>query len=76
MCCVFVILFVINNEVMQISEARKLGQNIKCTSCIDANQVTEETGTTTPSQVPSPGTDAFRPTTPGHSPGVGHSIHE
>ncbi|GJZ17692.1 ataxia telangiectasia mutated family protein [Tanacetum coccineum] len=38
--------------------------------------VTEETGTATPSQVPSPGTDAFRPTTPGHSPGVGHSIHE
>ncbi|KAK9053230.1 hypothetical protein SSX86_029862 [Deinandra increscens subsp. villosa] len=77
LCCVFILLFV-TTEVMQVSEARKLAETIRCTNnCPKREQLTEETGATNPSsQMPPPsGVDAFRPTTPGHSPGVGHSVH-
>ncbi|KVI02671.1 hypothetical protein Ccrd_019041 [Cynara cardunculus var. scolymus] len=64
---VLIVLFM-TNEVAQTSEARKLAEKLV---------MTEENGATNPSQVPPPpsGVDAFRPTTPGHSPGVGHSVH-
>ncbi|KAM0057906.1 putative encoded peptide [Helianthus debilis subsp. tardiflorus] len=78
-CCVLLMLFV-SNEVLQISEARKLGENFKCTTeCLEGKVVTQETGSANPNQVSPSGVtikegdlDAFRPTTPGHSPGVGH----
>ncbi|MFS8033358.1 putative encoded peptide [Helianthus anomalus] len=76
LCCVFILLFV-TIEVTQTSEARILAEYDGCTKkCPERKQVTEDNGATNPSQVPSPsGVDAFRPTTPGHSPGVGHSVH-
>ncbi|KAL8249754.1 hypothetical protein R6Q59_006622 [Mikania micrantha] len=76
LCCVFILLFV-TIEMVQMSEARKLGKNVESSkSSLGRKQVTEENDATSPSQVPSPsGVDAFRPTTPGHSPGVGHSTH-
>ncbi|KAI3713061.1 hypothetical protein L1987_71632 [Smallanthus sonchifolius] len=57
-----------------MSDARKLAENVGCTNkCPERKQVAEENDATNPSQVPSPsGVDAFRPTTPGHSPGVDH----
>ncbi|KAL4568700.1 hypothetical protein LXL04_024315 [Taraxacum kok-saghyz] len=64
--------------VLQTSEARKLGENFKCNDeqCIKGKQMTEGNSATNPSQVPPPaGVDAFRPTNPGHSPGVGHSFY-
>ncbi|KAI3503101.1 hypothetical protein L1887_31537 [Cichorium endivia] len=64
--------------LLQMSEARKQGTHFKCSEkCIEGNKVADEgNGATNPSQVPPPaGVDAFRPTTPGHSPGVGHSVH-
>ncbi|KAL8200591.1 hypothetical protein R6Q57_011930 [Mikania cordata] len=79
LCCLIIMLFV-TNEVMQMSEARKLGENIKCTKeCMNGKLGTQENDSAAPSQV-SPtdvmtnegDLDAFRPTTPGHSPGVGH----
>ena len=64
-------------EVLQMSEARKLVETSRCDEkCKEEKHVTEDNGSTNPSLVPPPsGVDAFRPTTPGHSPGVGHSIH-
>lgn len=64
-------------EVLQTSEARKLGENFKCSEkCIEGKQVAEGNNAINASQVPPPsGVDAFRPTNPGHSPGVGHSVH-
>ncbi|KAL4568698.1 hypothetical protein LXL04_024313 [Taraxacum kok-saghyz] len=71
LCCVFIILLV------QTSEARKLVENLKCTKKYDeVKHVNEANGVSNPGDVPSPYVDAFRPTKPGHSPGVGHSIHE
>ncbi|PWA66105.1 hypothetical protein CTI12_AA329250 [Artemisia annua] len=76
LCCVFIMFFV-SLEVLQMSEARKLVETFRCTDkCTEEKHVPEDIGSTNPSQVPPPsGVDAFRPTTPGHSPGVGHSIH-
>lgn len=72
-CCMLLMLFV-TNELMQVAEARKQGENFKCYGeCAEGKLVTEEIGTANPS--PGDLVDAFRPTTPGHSPGVGHSIH-
>lgn len=76
-CFVFILLFV-TNEVTQYSNARiLLVEDVRCTEkCPERKHVTEENGATNPNQAPSPpGVDAFRPTTPGHSPGVGHSVH-
>lgn len=80
LCCVLLMLFV-TNEVLQVSEARKLGENFKCVSeCMEGKLATDENGSANPSQVSPTGVttdnegdlDAFRPTLPGHSPGVGH----
>ncbi|KAI3503102.1 hypothetical protein L1887_31538 [Cichorium endivia] len=81
--CYLLILLFVTNEVFQTTEARKVGENFKCTSkCMDGKLVTEGNGTANTSQEPASGVntaggdvDAFRPTNPGHSPGVGHSIH-
>ncbi|KAJ9564538.1 hypothetical protein OSB04_000504 [Centaurea solstitialis] len=64
---VLIVLFLVN-ELVQTSEARQLAEKL---------MMTEENGATNPSQGPPPpsSVDAFRPTTPGHSPGVGHSVH-
>nr|GEW80469.1 precursor of CEP3-like [Tanacetum cinerariifolium] len=65
-------------EVFQMSDARKLGENFK-----EGKMVNAENSSANPSQMPPSGVtikegdlDAFRPTTPGHSPGVGHSIQD
>lgn len=75
-CYVLIMLFMAF-EVLQTSEARKLGENFKCSEkCIEGKQVAEGNNAINASQVPPPsGVDAFRPTNPGHSPGVGHSVH-
>ncbi|KAJ9564105.1 hypothetical protein OSB04_000071 [Centaurea solstitialis] len=72
------------SEVVQMNEARKVGENFKCSGekCMVEKAVTEENGGGNASRVPVHGVeimegdvDGFRPTQPGHSPGVGHSIH-
>ncbi|KAI9113538.1 hypothetical protein K1719_015465 [Acacia pycnantha] len=78
-CFLFIVVLVLSHELVFI-EGRNLRQNINHhfpNSAID----------TTKSNIASPSLfdrpirnleehiDAFRPTTPGHSPGVGHSIH-
>lgn len=75
--CVLLMLF-LTSEVLQMSEARKLGENFK-----EGKMVNAENSDANPSQMPPSGVtikegdlDAFRPTTPGHSPGVGHSIQD
>ena len=73
--CVLLMLF-LTSEVLQMSEARKLGENFK-----EGKMVNAENSGANPRQMPPSGIkegdlDAFRPTTPGHSPGVGHSIQD
>ena len=85
LCFVLIMLFV-GSEVMQMSEARKVGENFKPCSekCMVEKPVTEENGSENPSRVVvdhgvkimEGDVDGFRPTQPGHSPGVGHSIHD
>ncbi|KAJ0450458.1 putative encoded peptide [Helianthus annuus] len=72
LCCIFIMLLTI--ELLQANEARKIGENFRCTANYQEKAM-EDHGSTNPSQAPPPyGVDAFRPTTPGHSPGVGHSV--
>lgn len=76
--CFVLIMLLVTDDVLQTSEARKLVKNMKrAKKCIDDGKyVTEENEVANPGEVPSVDMDAFRPTKPGHSPGVGHSIHE
>ncbi|KAL7608028.1 hypothetical protein Lser_V15G12780 [Lactuca serriola] len=77
LCCVLIMLFV-NNDVLQMTEARKIAGSFHCTSkCLEGKLVNDENGQVPTSGVNTAGgdVDAFRPTNPGHSPGVGHSVH-
>ncbi|KAL7193225.1 hypothetical protein ACSBR2_024939 [Camellia fascicularis] len=66
----------------------ELRKNLKCAKCLNPNvkmSVKDKSNeVTSPSQLQPSGfrtmdqgnVDSFRPTTPGHSPGVGHSDHD
>ncbi|KAK2657431.1 hypothetical protein Ddye_010483 [Dipteronia dyeriana] len=84
--CLFFILMILSHELCSI-EARKLKtrKNSKCAKCLfspDGQRVTKDTkkkdghaSTSLLHKTVQDFVDAFRPTAPGHSPGVGHSIH-
>ncbi|KAL5752909.1 hypothetical protein ACOSP7_023096 [Xanthoceras sorbifolium] len=81
--CLFFILMILSHEL--IIEARKLKtrKNEKCAKCLfspDGQRVVRDTKTDghaspiTIHKTVEGFVEAFRPTSPGHSPGVGHSI--
>ncbi|EXB55918.1 hypothetical protein L484_008269 [Morus notabilis] len=80
--CLFFILIIVSHELLSV-EARTLKKNVKLVGLKDAKPkavVAREVAS--PRQLHRGVKDqldgvvsAFRPTNPGHSPGVGHSIH-
>ncbi|KAK2657434.1 hypothetical protein Ddye_010486 [Dipteronia dyeriana] len=84
--CLFFIVMIISHELCCI-EARNLKtrKNLKCVKCLfspDGQRVvagdTIKDGHSSliiPHKTTEGFVEAFRPTSPGHSPGVGHSIH-
>ncbi|XP_027347928.1 precursor of CEP8-like [Abrus precatorius] len=83
-CFLFVLMF-LSHELLSC-EGRNLRQNIQSPGVAPANAMNIATSTTksaivSPSQMDRSirnlegDAEAFRPTTPGHSPGVGHSIN-
>nr|DAD22344.1 TPA_asm: hypothetical protein HUJ06_023807 [Nelumbo nucifera] len=85
--CICFLLFVLffSQEIFCIEGRRlKLGEKVKCTKCLTAKRnhsVREmtERGKDTSNVDHAVATmegyvESFRPTTPGHSPGIGHSI--
>ena len=80
--CLFLVLMIFSHELVSI-EARKLkhGRNLKL-SLQDAKTTSRVARkySASPSGrlnfgIKADAVAAFRPTTPGHSPGVGHAIH-
>ncbi|RDX66682.1 hypothetical protein CR513_54523, partial [Mucuna pruriens] len=78
-CLLFVLLF-LSHELLG-SEGRNLRQSIHSTNAVSP---TKAISIATKSAVANPSrsirslagdVEAFRPTTPGHSPGVGHSVN-
>ncbi|KAK7331100.1 hypothetical protein VNO77_25314 [Canavalia gladiata] len=80
--CFLFVLLLLSHELLSI-EGRNLRQSIQPpnTSSTKAMSVATKSGVASPSQVDRSirnlegDAEAFRPTTPGHSPGVGHSIN-
>lgn len=80
--CLFFLLMIFSYELTCIDGRNlKVSKELKCVKCLNPDakiMAGETTGdqNTTQTQSPTPGhVESFRPTTPGHSPGVGHSIH-
>ncbi|XAR73970.1 hypothetical protein NMG60_11008112 [Bertholletia excelsa] len=64
--------------VVLCAEGRNLKLNEKKVNCVECSKpnLTTIAPETSKEAVDDQGhVDAFRPTTPGHSPGIGHSIH-
>lgn len=74
----FFLLFIILAHKTQSTHGRKLVFNKKgSVKLSNSNEAafTPKTATPPPPSTPSPGrADDFRPTAPGHSPGIGHSL--
>lgn len=78
--CLFFLLMIFSHELLCIEGRNlKLNKDLKCVKCLSPDAKTragEAYGEHTVVESPSPGhVEAFRPTTPGHSPGVGHGVH-
>lgn len=80
-CFLFVLMFFSHELICIDGRDLKVNTELKCVKCLnlDAKIMAGKSAgdqNTTQTQSPTPGhVEAFRPTNPGHSPGVGHSIH-
>lgn len=75
--CLFFLVLILANEVLGVHGRKsKLGVNVVRMSHKEDNEMRVKTTTTSLGVETMEGdTNAFRPTTPGHSPGIGHSVH-
>lgn len=89
--CLFFLLMIFSHELISCTEGRNLkvtSKKLNCGKCLSpdtdaktiaGDQSSGDSNSSVQIHSPPPATpghvEAFRPTTPGHSPGVGHSIH-